>query len=161
MRPSTWILILLAACGGPVEVQSESTPSVQDKSSELPAEIAAPTGTDSELRAYATELCRLYTEPSCVDSQRETCPTHLAFPDAGSCEAFIVSTASDCERPIDAVLGEVATQQRACREALRAHDCTSEPFCDAAGSIDNRGACSEVAAAIAQACPPDEDEFGE
>lgn len=159
MRTTLLLIALGTGCGSAVDEASTVSPEAPAPEAGVD-EVAATTG-DPALFTYTQAVCRLYTAPDCLEAQRDSCPTHLAFASMAECTSYLLDTARDCERPVTAVIEPLAGEVAACIEALDAHACGVDPFCGPGGRVDAVGPCAAVSTAIAEACPHDEEEFGE
>ncbi|MCK6506048.1 hypothetical protein L6R53_22145 [Myxococcota bacterium] len=105
--------------------------------------------------AYLDAICRLYSEPACVDNMSDTCGFSISFDTAADCKMFMVMF-MDPECDMGGVLLENQDAAEACIEQIDSFDCAAEDVCAEDGTYTpEAGDCLEVSAAIAQACPSD------
>ncbi len=135
---SAMLLLLLAGCGEPRVVVDEvvrvDAPIVDDSPELIPLRDR-----------YIAAVCRVYTEPGCVASQKDTCPTQATFPSAQSCFDNLKGQSNECEGLTAAFVTHKA-QVSACINRLDATTCSvSSPFCSADGvRLDVTGPCAAV-----------------
>ena len=141
------VLLVAVGCG----TTTQTAPS-QNSSA-----IGAPDSrTGAQLKTqYVDAVCKLYTEPECVASQKTSCPSHIAFPDKPACAAFMKQAASSCDG-LEAALAANHEAVDMCTAQLSAMQCGNTPVCSAGVRIDTVQDCAPVQALIA-ACDKDED----
>ncbi len=147
---SVCMLALFAALSG-CGWLGASEPDAPPVPAEAPVADAAAGVGAAQLASYIDTVCRLYTEPSCIQAQQGTCAAVVTFPDVPRCTAFLQQAASTCDGLVEQLAAH-EPQVAACQTAVREHTCGGdEPMCDAAGArFDTRGACARVAALIAE-----------
>lgn len=106
--------------------------------------------------AYVTALCRLYSEPACVEAQEEECGFSFSFESQSDCEQLFGYSLSACPEAETALDG-IADQVTACVAALDAVECGTDPLCasDTGGSADGafeNADCLAVEAATEGLC---------
>lgn len=102
---------------------------------------------------YFEAVCRLYSEPACVQSMEETCGFSISFDSSADCLMFM-TLFMDAECELGTVLLENEDDANACIDSIEAFDCATDQMCGAEGEFfDQVGECAAITAAIEQACP--------
>lgn len=124
----------------------------------LPLSLATGCKNDEEKAAdlqsdYYTAVCRLYSEPACVQSMEDSCGFTLSFDSSADCVMFM-TLFTDAECDLGAVLLEHEDDATACIDSMESFDCATEDICGADGEfLDQAGDCAAITAAVEQACP--------
>ena len=125
MRFTLLILVTMMGC----------TPSDQERQ--------APLSSEEALSSYYRSVCRLFTEPACIDSQRSTCRSPLAFDSPAGCQTFFTDLGAGCPEVTASVRADLVT---GCVAELDAFTCGAHSaVCDVSGTrVEARGACASL-----------------
>lgn len=102
------------------------------------------------LDAYYGGMCRLLTDPVCLESQDGSCSYTLAFESQADCLDELVGGLGRCAGDAEAAV-QALPQYDACLEDLSALDCETEPVCTPTPAFI-AGPCLNVYNAVITAC---------
>lgn len=106
--------------------------------------------------AYVDALCRLYSDPLCVQNQVDTCGGSLSFESEADCSTFLNLGFASCDSEVYGAIVEAEATVTACIGQIEAVDCVDGAICDEHGdSAATTGACDDLDTLISPYCEQD------
>lgn len=103
---------------------------------------------------YLGAVCRIYSEPACIDNMSEHCGFSISFDSQSECLQFMLLFMDpSCDMGASLLAEEDAA--RSCLSELEGYDCSAEPLCNDDGEFlpEQAGDCATVTQALEADCP--------
>lgn len=105
------------------------------------------------LAAYYGAVCRILTEPACLESQDGSCSFTLAYPDEETCvQDLLDQLGRRCEDGAEAAVEALGAEYDACLTSIDDLACETADVCDPSPAFV-AGPCAAVYKAVSTACP--------